>query len=287
MIVFKTPVRIGKVVSYNMADFAEYVDDDGYLKDVNHTRKLVPLYNGEIVPKMEVQDRIGLTESQLRRRLHAAGLFKTNTDQHLIFLDDEILKEFKDTEIVEPLEKQQPCWSCQNYATCAWARKAKPIEGWKAEPTMVEMNKRPVPSFEIKNCPNYAEDLNIAELFRFDPSYGKMEHYKTHSSEKKLWRSVLKRTLRDYANALIAQQDESYHGKFMHVQRKSGFTGDPDYVAKECKEFLLSEYFDLILSALGITTVSGQDFVNVVQNDPDKFRYNFCTDTDDIYEEEA
>ena len=56
---------------------------------------------------------------------------------------------------VKAVEKmaEQLCWSCSKTcggSDCPWANKLKPVEGWKAEPSIV--------TYRIIECPLYEKE---------------------------------------------------------------------------------------------------------------------------------
>ena len=58
-------------------------------------------------------------------------------------------------------EDEQLCWTCKNTNgdICPWfAKDAKPVEGWVAKPTLIKYKEEQIPSYHIKECPNYIEE---------------------------------------------------------------------------------------------------------------------------------
>lgn len=58
--------------------------------------------------------------------------------------------------IARQMEKEQLCWRCKNACgKCSWSRELQPINGWDAEPVMVEDGEGNIRSYKIKKCPEY------------------------------------------------------------------------------------------------------------------------------------
>ena len=58
------------------------------------------------------------------------------------------------------------CWRCKNATNsgCDWSREFKPVEGWKATPTMIcggEQDDvvRWTPSYHVHSCPEFISDI--------------------------------------------------------------------------------------------------------------------------------
>ena len=52
--------------------------------------------------------------------------------------------------------KEQPCCTCKNfYNGCSWSRSFTPVDGWKANPTVITHGNRSLESYEILYCPEY------------------------------------------------------------------------------------------------------------------------------------
>jgi len=53
-------------------------------------------------------------------------------------------------------EKEQICWTCKNACGgCSWSRNLTPVEGWKAEKTIVRGCGPAFESYSIEYCPQY------------------------------------------------------------------------------------------------------------------------------------
>lgn len=56
-------------------------------------------------------------------------------------------------------EKFQPCWTCtKSCGGCSWSRSFKPIDGWKAKPTIIAGQGDEFSSYEIEYCPEYEKE---------------------------------------------------------------------------------------------------------------------------------
>ena len=57
---------------------------------------------------------------------------------------------------LKKMESEQLCWRCQNaYGGCSWSKEFQPVEGWEAEPTIINGDGVEIPSFDIKKCPMF------------------------------------------------------------------------------------------------------------------------------------
>ncbi len=57
--------------------------------------------------------------------------------------------------------KETICWTCKNCTKCSWS-KGIPVEGWKAEKTVVHVSKTcSYGSYLVKKCPEYIQDDKI------------------------------------------------------------------------------------------------------------------------------
>lgn len=55
--------------------------------------------------------------------------------------------------------KETLCWECANSCGgCSWSQEFKPVEGWEAEPTIVEDTQCEYESFNVKSCPQFKPD---------------------------------------------------------------------------------------------------------------------------------
>ena len=55
-------------------------------------------------------------------------------------------------------EYGQLCWLCKNACGgCDWSRNFKPIEGWKAKPTLIYDSAGSFESYRIKECPEFTK----------------------------------------------------------------------------------------------------------------------------------
>ena len=52
------------------------------------------------------------------------------------------------------------CWECKKATGgCSWSKKkAKPVDGWEADSTIVKGDGYTFPSYLVKQCPEYAQD---------------------------------------------------------------------------------------------------------------------------------
>jgi hypothetical protein len=50
--------------------------------------------------------------------------------------------------------KETLCWRCENY-NCSWAKSLKPVEGWKAKPTVVYDAYANFNSYLVISCPEF------------------------------------------------------------------------------------------------------------------------------------
>ena len=56
-------------------------------------------------------------------------------------------------------EKETLCWGCKNsLGGCVWAKRAKPVDGWEAEPTKILGDGYSYGSFLVKDCPEFIPD---------------------------------------------------------------------------------------------------------------------------------
>ncbi len=46
------------------------------------------------------------------------------------------------------------CWRCENY-NCSWAKSFKPVEGWKAKPTVIYDEYANINSYLVISCPEF------------------------------------------------------------------------------------------------------------------------------------
>lgn len=59
------------------------------------------------------------------------------------------------------------CWQCKHASgsqACKWATKARPIEGWTADPSIIKYYWGNVNSFNVEECPQYEEGHEDAKL---------------------------------------------------------------------------------------------------------------------------
>lgn len=51
------------------------------------------------------------------------------------------------------------CWDCQRaIGGCSWAHRGKPVEGWKAEPTIIHESDGDFDSYLVVSCPKFKPD---------------------------------------------------------------------------------------------------------------------------------
>lgn len=268
--------RVGNVESYNVRNLEDYVDPTGWIKGVSRGNKILVLVNGEVKTLPQIVWMLGCTsENFVRVRLYTRGLVSRDPGQGkrkvqvLVLLDEYVERDLSGSSKYAALHSYQACWSCSNYAVCKWSLNAEPIDGWKAEPTLIRSKETIVPSCKIEYCPEYVQETTDeqAKLFRSDPSYGDSDRYRSNAPIRTLWRRVIQRSCVDYANAVIALGNRV----FDKAQHHSGYTGDPVVMASDCEEFFRSDYFRSILDELGITGYCGDDFIDAVRKDPERF----------------
>lgn len=68
------------------------------------------------------------------------------------------------------MKRETLCWRCEWAAgkdgKCAWASRFKPVPGWKATPTVLTPDDRPVDSFDVIECPLFEKDHRIQKKRR-------------------------------------------------------------------------------------------------------------------------
>lgn len=281
------PYRIGHVESYNCPNLSDYVDKNGWLIATSHEAKIFFLYKGKITTVTKMSHILNRGEGYVRGRAVAAGLLSGRRGcgkrkiQTLIVVDKYCWNELTKAKVEKTgtVLSFQPCWSCDKFASCRWAQNGEPIEGWKAEPTKTIRKHGYLASYDIKSCPEYTPEgqTEQGKLFRADPIYQSnpsMERFKPQNAERTLWRHVITQAVRDYANAVVAIRDNPRKSLFMNSQHSNGYVGDPRAMKTDCETFFRSDYFQTILDALGITGFCGEDFIEEVRSDPDRFRRN-------------
>lgn len=56
--------------------------------------------------------------------------------------------------------KGQLCWTCKNACGgCSWSKNFQPVEGWKAEKTLVVGAGPEYESYSISECPKYEKEV--------------------------------------------------------------------------------------------------------------------------------
>lgn len=283
--------RYKNIDSINCDRLERYAAEDGYIKGFDHHLKVFIEYNDKLYPIKEFATKIGLTESLCRDRIGAMGIMPhwhggvVRREQTIVHVDLPILLALTADRNGANAISMQPCWTCQNACGgCEWSSTGDHVPNWDAEPTNVKNCGVPVGAYDIKSCPKYTpEDLTVqGVLGRLVSTKDDFDQYRSNEPERSLWRSVLLHGIRDYANAVVsirnsrkkaekAEQGEPNKSKPRYTKTQAIYVGDPVIMKKDCEKFFRSEYFEDILDALGITGFSGEDFLDAVRNDPEKF----------------
>ena len=116
-------------------------------------------------------------------------------------------------------EDQSLCWRCKNcFGGCSWAESFEPVEGWRAERTIIQHFNTETPSFLVRDCPLFAVDDGEREYVNNDGFQNLME-------------AIYKRAAQDYV-LLLDRMDEP--------------ADDPDGRAKSKIKYQLSEIENLL-----------------------------------------
>ena len=114
---------------------------------------------------------------------------------------------------------QSLCWSCKNcFGGCSWAESFEPVEGWRAERTIIKYFNTKIPSFLVRDCPRFAVDDGEREYVSDDGFHNLMV-------------AIYKRAAQDYVLLLDRMDEPAY---------------DPDGIAKSKIKYQLSEIENLL-----------------------------------------
>ena len=116
-------------------------------------------------------------------------------------------------------EDQSLCWNCKNcFGGCSWSESFEPVEGWRAERTIIKYFNTETPSFLVRNCPLFAPDDGEREYISDDGFHNLMV-------------AIYKRAAQDYV-LLLDRLDVAVY--------------DPDGIAKSKIKYQLSEIENLL-----------------------------------------
>ena len=116
-------------------------------------------------------------------------------------------------------EDQSLCWRCKNcFGGCSWAESFEPVEGWRAERTIIQHFNAETPSFLVRNCPLFAADDGEREYVSDDGFHNLMV-------------AIYKRAAQDYVLLLDRMDEPAY---------------DPDGISKSKIKYQLSEIENLL-----------------------------------------
>ena len=116
-------------------------------------------------------------------------------------------------------EDQSLCWRCKNcFGGCSWSESFEPVEGWRAERTIIQHFNAETPSFLVRNCPLFAADDGEREYVSDDGFHNLMV-------------AIYKRAAQDYILLLDRMDVPAY---------------DPDGIAKSKIKYQLSEIENLL-----------------------------------------
>lgn len=114
---------------------------------------------------------------------------------------------------------QSLCWNCKNcFGGCSWAERFEPVEGWRAERTIIKYFNIETPSFLVRDCPLFAVDDGEREYVSDDGFHNLMI-------------AIYKRAAQDYVLLLDRMDEPAY---------------DPDGIAKSKIKYQLSEIENLL-----------------------------------------
>lgn len=95
---------------------------------------------------------------------------------------------------------QTLCWKCRNaLGGCSWSDKFEAVKGWKAEATTISNGCGEVPSFIVRDCPQFCKDD------------GKTEHIDDEGAQN-LMLALYKLTIRDYVTLLKRRETQACAG---------------------------------------------------------------------------
>ena len=116
-------------------------------------------------------------------------------------------------------EDQSLCWRCKNcFGGCSWAESFEPVEGWRAERTIIQHFNAETPSFLVRDCPLFAVDDGERE-------------YVSDDGFQNLMVAIYKRAAQDYVLLLDRLDVPAY---------------DPDGIAKSKIKYQVSEIENLL-----------------------------------------
>ena len=114
---------------------------------------------------------------------------------------------------------QSLCWNCKNcFGGCSWSESFEPVEGWRAERTIIQHFNTETPSFLVRNCPLFAPDDGERE-------------YIDNDGFQNLISAIYKRAAQDYVLLLDRMDVPAY---------------DPNGIAKGKIKYQLSEIENLL-----------------------------------------
>ena len=51
------------------------------------------------------------------------------------------------------------CWNCENaLGKCSWSKSFEPVPGWTAQETIIEGNRKMIPSYLVISCPEFKDE---------------------------------------------------------------------------------------------------------------------------------
>ena len=120
-------------------------------------------------------------------------------------------------------EDQSLCWRCKNcFGGCSWSESFEPVEGWRAERTIIQHFNAETPSFLVRDCPRFAVDDGERE-------------YVDNDGFQNLMEAIYKRAAQDYVLLLDRMDVPAY---------------DPNGIAKGKIKYQLSEIENLLPRSL-------------------------------------
>jgi hypothetical protein len=229
--------------------------------------------NGQILNCRELGKLIGADDNSIRSRVYAMGYTSgKDTEPVTIDLTDESKEMFK-RERGGGGHVQTICPMCDNATRngCPWARSFQPVDGWDAKPTklLVHHNREEknwiMDSFLVRDCPLF-DSTNINEQFRPDMIDRNEQEWKEFLVRLISWE------VRDYAQSLVRiRNNPKAAEEYRTNPNRVKLSGDSFIVKEECEAFFRSDLFENILEYLKIDRFSGEQFIEAVQEDPDKF----------------
>ena len=134
------------------------------------------------------------------------------------------------------------CWDCANATNpdvCPWAN-AQPVDGWKAEETVVGNHSLRYDSFQVKECP----------LFKRDGFNGGLE---ADLFGKKRHVSIDEKDAVNLASAICSRMVEDWIFLEYGLLEDIKFLGQRIYRA-DCLEFFFSPWFETLLASFSKRT---------------------------------